>query len=655
MIRFVMSILVILLASGISTAAGTKDSSQFSTGTPGVNKTSDILKPVLVITRDDIRRTNASNLAELLKYHLNFDVVYLGRNGYDALYLGGDRKNLKVLMDGVPLFTNAHDRVDLSSIFIHNVDRIEIVKGSFSALWGTDAVTLVINIISLNLNKDYTQINAGLHVSDPGYHDAKAKFQLNTARHRFNLFGSRSFFSGFQGIDSARVMQWKPLVNYNFNTGYSYTLMKGIEAFAWMDNTFQKVLDRSYPIQNTTRAVDHELNVNRGVYVAGIQGQLSKYHHFRFDQSITTYHLKDLRIMKELTTLEERKEDFENPSDSLNYRQFRTSMVLRKKPENKVGYTTGLEFIHQVDKVVGVREAIKSTITEMSFFGGLEYRPDERTEMDMTVRLSGSSKFRTPPIYDGNFKYQMTEDAFIYLSYSRSYRTPSWNELFYIYDRPDINIQGNLNLRSEATNTFFGRFDIIGDHMDFRFSLFFLNTRNGIELVLNDKERNSYKFVNTRLFKSIGNIVEVNGDFRYTDFDFGISNAGVNRFPDQVGNYNFTIELIANVQQEIPGTNLEIWVFNKLVTSRTDLIENEDGTLEEQQLDGYTYSDAGVSYYFERAHLNVSIGCKNIFNTQNTSGLYLPVERLNDEQIDRRIPVALDYGRRLWLSVLWEI
>lgn len=655
MIRILLCILLTFTITGVRATAVSRDSNEFATGQPGARTVDDILKPVLIITREDIQRSNAANLAELLKYHLNFSVIYLGRNGYDGLYLGGDRKNLKVLMDGIPMFTNAHDRVDFNTITLYNVDRIEIVKGSYSAIWGTDAVTLVINIITLDMGGEYLQTMSGFHLSRPGYYDAKAKVQINTARHTFNVFGSRSFFGGFQGIDSNRVMQWKPLLNYNFNAGYTYTIMRGIQAFAWADYSWQKVQDRNYPIPNTSRARDYELNVKRGLYVAGIRGQLSKYHHYRFDQSVTTWRQMNRQYMKQLTDLEERRISVTEPSDSLNYRQYRTSMVLSKTPENKLGYVTGMEFTHQEDKVVGVRNAIKTTITEMSFFGGMQYVHNDQIEMDASLRLSGSSKFRTPPVFDGNLKYMITEAAFFNVSYSRSYRTPSWNELFYIYDRPDINIQGNLNLRSETTNTFFWRFDILSEHIDFRFSLFFLNTRNGIELAVKDKERNAYQFVNTRHFKSIGNMVEVDGDFRYTNFEFGISNTGVNRFPERVGNYNFTIEIIGNVTQKIPHTNFEIWILNKMVTAHTDFFENEDGVLEEQQLDGYAYCDLGMSYRIKSAGLLISFGCKNIFDTRNTSGLYLPVERLNDEQVNRRIPVALDYGRRWWTSVLWEI
>lgn len=644
-------VLFLLFTTAVVSLATDPDSVKVVTGPPGTSIASDLLKPVLVIGRDEIRRSNASNVAELLKYQLNFDEVYLGRNGYDVLYLGGDRKSVKVLMDGVPLFSNSHDRVDFSTIPVYNIERIEILKGSSSTYFGTDAVTAVINIITLNLDQDYTDGMVGFHSSSPGNTDVKGKFQLNSARHRIELGGSRSYFEGLNGIDSGRVKQWKPLVNYQLKGGYAYTLMPGLEAFAQVDHFHQVVQDRQYPITKTSRAIDYDLHTDRSLFVAGIKGQLSKYHHFRFDQSFSTFKQRDIAYMRQLTDLEQRKVTLNNPGDSLIYHQYRTSMVLAKNRENKLAYMMGLEFVHQVDRVIGTRNAIKSSITEMSFFGGATYYPSPRATLNGSARLNGSSKFRTPLSYDGNFKYKMTEDANIYISYSRSYRIPSWNELFYQYDRPDINIKGNLNLRSETMNTFYGRFDVDGGRIDFKFSLFFLNTNNGIELVQKQQDGNVYQFVNTRHFKSVGNLVKVTGDFKYTDFQVGISNTGVNRYPEQIGNYNFTLELIGNIQQKIPGTPVEIWMFNKLVSARTDIIEDSDGVFEEQQVDGYILSDLGISYHMPAPDVIFSLGCKNIMNTMNTSGLYLPVERLNDEQVNRRVPISLDYGRRWWFSI----
>ncbi len=110
----------------------------------------DATVPVIVISRAEIERSQANDLAELLRFHAGLDI---GRNGGPGqnvgLFLRGSESNhALVLIDGVEINPGT-----LGGAAIHNlrpdvIERVEIVKGPRSALWGSEAIGGVINIIT---------------------------------------------------------------------------------------------------------------------------------------------------------------------------------------------------------------------------------------------------------------------------------------------------------------------------------------------------------------------------------------------------------------------------------------------------------------------------------------------------------------------------
>src|SRR5262249_51269800 len=68
--------------------------------------------------------------------------------GQTSLFLrGGESDYVKVLLDGVPL-NQAGGGIDLAHLTTDNVDRIEIVRGPVSVLYGSDAMTGVVQIFT---------------------------------------------------------------------------------------------------------------------------------------------------------------------------------------------------------------------------------------------------------------------------------------------------------------------------------------------------------------------------------------------------------------------------------------------------------------------------------------------------------------------------
>lgn len=109
------------------------------------------LKSVTVITREDIARQQAVTVEEVLRNVPGVSVQSSGGtygSAVDVRLRGADTDQVLVMIDGVQVNSTWLALFSFSDLPVDNVERIEVVRGPASALYGSDAVGGVINIIS---------------------------------------------------------------------------------------------------------------------------------------------------------------------------------------------------------------------------------------------------------------------------------------------------------------------------------------------------------------------------------------------------------------------------------------------------------------------------------------------------------------------------
>lgn len=163
---------------------------------------------VFVIKQEDIRRSGATNIPDLLRMVPGMDVAQINANTWaiSARGLNGRFANeLLVLLDGRSVYTQTTGGVfwDVLDVPLDDIERIEVIRGPGASVWGANAVNGVINIIT----KKASDTQGGLVVAGGGtanqgfgtvQYGAKAG---KTAFRAFMKYLNEDHFPNLNGMD----------------------------------------------------------------------------------------------------------------------------------------------------------------------------------------------------------------------------------------------------------------------------------------------------------------------------------------------------------------------------------------------------------------------------------------------------------------------
>ncbi len=229
---------------------------------------------IAVITADEIKKSDAENVAEVLKKLPG--IFYTNASGLEpkislrATHIGMSPGAL-VLLNGIPVNVGKFGYTDYESIPIENIERIEVVKGPMSSLYGGNSARGVINIITKRAKKDF---GGEISMIAGSSHDQRysALVYGNTGEWDYNLNVKKRSEDGY------RDETW--LDNYYVNGEVGYWLSDDFRigtyaSFTDKERSLAKKLKKSQRDADPTQAVDYSLTDNQDVII-GVNADLKK-------------------------------------------------------------------------------------------------------------------------------------------------------------------------------------------------------------------------------------------------------------------------------------------------------------------------------------------------------------------------------------------
>ncbi|MBD3377743.1 TonB-dependent receptor [candidate division KSB1 bacterium] len=490
------------------------------TATKSTKQMEDIPQPVAQISAQEIERRYEYNVGAMLDWvpgiRLIRDGSTIGANyglSIRSMNGGGFSNKTLVLIDGRPINNGWDGGVDFNMIPSEMVERVEIIKGASSALYGSQATAGVVNVITRSAPKGLhgwlsiaNEFDAAGEIPDnkaDGYGRAAiaaTNLQMN-ASYR-NQQTSHMLTVGYRSaLESFPVPQENNWDNYDIKYAIKHTIHKNLAVFAHVDlhkNKWHNNAERIPPAQDYDyRAADIKIDYHTGsgIINARMWNNFSQrqeksletalqtgFNNNRWgwiaDYTTTVLHRSSIKFGFE-GTVDETHVDYQSFVRDMQYRGIEKIGV----KDNRTGQITP----RMADLYLGAVGQTSQThsLTNYALFSQVDYQPVKRLNIILGLRADKQSEFGTIVNPKLGFAYKVLDlnrmTTTLKSNYGKGFRAPTMVDLY----SGSLSSYGDPNLVPEKTENFdIGVFHRFLDHGYLQVSYFKMNVEN---LLISDK------------------------------------------------------------------------------------------------------------------------------------------------------------------------
>jgi outer membrane receptor for ferrienterochelin and colicins len=601
---------------------------------------------VSILNQETIQSKAVSNLTELLHQELNMDFSFSPIFGAGIELNGVSKENIKILIDGVPLIGRVNGVLNLNQINLDNIARVEIIEGPVSVFYGTDAMGGIINLITKKLQKKAITGNLSTMYESINQKNIAGNLGLKTGKGNLKFGLGHSYFNGLSTLnENLRPLNW-PTRRQNYATA-QYVQNLGIFKMNFSSRysdelvqTLGKVrFGRATDIDYTTRRFDNSLNLN---------GNLSKnkylnitLSYLNYDRFDTSY--KYIKATDTSTLIEN------DPNENGNYFDTLFSKIHYAKGSktDKLNYAIGLEY--EADYAKGNRILNeKQHIKNASVYSSINYKINEKFEIQPAVRYTYNSIFKNLLSPALNIKYALNNKNIIRLAYGNGFRAPSIKELYLDWSPTfgpiTYTFRGNENLDLESSTNFnlnYALHSQLNNNSSFNLNISIGYNQVKHLIGLSELEHFERHYINLNKMKSINYVIQTKFQIA-TDLKINLGVSYLGRYIEYSENFNsdkfmYTPAINTTINYQIKPLKTNLNIFYKYSGERAGhYIENVGGTdvLKETTRESFNNLDVNLSRSFNNK-FKIHIGAKNIFDVTD-------IETVN------QIGVAHERNSQLW-------
>ena len=178
--------------------------------------------PIAIITSEAISKSGVTRLNEILFEQTGL-LTIPDFGGVEGIQVQGlDASYTLILIDGVPLVGRSAGTLDLSRISVGNIDRIEIVKGASSSLYGSEALAGVINIITKKPKRDLLSGNLSYRYASFETNDLNSNVVWKKNKFSGSIFTNYFNTNGYDLNESTPEKTVEPFYNITIQPKFYY-------------------------------------------------------------------------------------------------------------------------------------------------------------------------------------------------------------------------------------------------------------------------------------------------------------------------------------------------------------------------------------------------------------------------------------------------
>ena len=619
---------------------------------------------VIVITEEEIQKTGASTLDKILEKVPSINAQY-GRfphpsaSSKASISLRGMGANgTLILVDGKRLSGETESPYEMTRITASMIERIEIVKGSMSTLYGSDAIGGVINIITKKVDKnvstldlkygsngDGDAVNKNVNFTNRGSVD-KLRYKINTSiddttPYKINKSYTQQAINPSSGAD----LNGNSLDNISGNYDVTYkdeatvkTIGTRLE-YDFSDN-FTAGLDLSYFTEDREGQYLGNTSATSGGLITNTPVN-SEDKNRRIDISSDFKYLinDDLSMNTKVYRSYYKKRNYTDPLtfDGATNTKFSANVTIDTL-ESDLTYilndsniiTTGLEYRKEtrdsgaINPDASSSEFITKVVNYKSLFIQDEIEISDTLNAIVGTRYDNISNADNKITLQAGLVKEIAEDTSIRANYAQGYRTPDIAELYVVsmyykgakrYGSVVINTikTESYDLKPEQSQTFELSLSNKYENLSSVFTIFNNKVKDKIDLVSYNDSSSSTKYYTSENIDQVDiKGAEVSFDYDLNkDIDLGLNTTYLKTEDESTGKeltYTPDISASFSVNYKITNdlnTNLMLRYIGEQYSNSTNTEQTND----------YTLVDLGAQYQINK-NIEYYLGVDNIFNKE---------------------------------------
>ncbi len=577
------------------------------------------LNRVRVIDRKRIEIRFAVNLKDLLSNELNIRLNVDPILGTSMSLQGLSGQNIKILIDGVPLIGRTDGNIDLGQINLANIERIEIIEGPMSVIYGTDAIGGVINLITKKSASHTFEFSQSSYTESNGTYNFDGRMGWRKKGWNLQASGGRNFFQGVAIGDEERSRTWKPREQVFADLVFGKKIGNSLHRV--QSSYFEeKITSRGEPVFTPYAIYGRDqyfytTRLNNALYS---DFRLSPNTTFNFIQSYSWFNRKKLTYRKDLVNLKEVMTGDSEDQDTNSFSLWLFRGILSHRFNKVFHLQTGYDI--NLESTSGERiKDNQQQIGDYAVFATAEIIPFHRLNIKPGIRFIYNTRYGAPVVPSLNLKYDLNSSWALRAAYARGFRSPSLKELSFFFVDVNHNVQGNLDLKAEQSHNL--NMSLAHQRAARKWSYklelagFYNQISNMINLAAVNLQTNLYQYANIEEFKTQG--VNLNAEFKREGLSLQGGAAYIGRSNNLNRNMTYSPEYRINASYPIPYLGTDISLFYKVTGSTPGFALNANSEVVETRIASYQTMDISLSRSFWRRRLSLVAGVKNVFDVTN--------------------------------------
>jgi vitamin B12 transporter len=384
---------------------------------------------ITVIPREQMERQQQRTVADVLRDQAGVDVVRTGQPGQQtSVFMRGANFNQTlVLLNGVRINSAYNNAFDFANLSVDNVERIEVLRGPQSTLYGSEAMGGVINIVTKTTSEKPT--GAAL-VEGGSFASFRTRESVAAQLGKFSVAAAGSYFS----TENERINSAARVWNLNGNAGVQLLERLSANVFATYLNSHSGspndiyINDPNDYLDNQNTLVGGTLNAQPTEWWDAKLTLSYAYERAYFSglEPNPPYNFGDFT---ELTITETTQVDFQN--------------IIKIADQHKILLGFFYQFNHGTD--TNTYSTLDKTMNDVAGYAQYEFSPVERFTFTAGGRIDDYTTFGTHGTYrfGGRWTAPVTE-TILRANVGTGFRAPSFVQTFPPFGNPDLQPEESL-------------------------------------------------------------------------------------------------------------------------------------------------------------------------------------------------------------------